>query len=105
MSMTSGFMRGMLVPATRSAYPKKRDPAVAERLQNQRYRGGGQAGGKSAGDDRFHAEPDHFRATLGAHGAEAADHDAETAEIGEAAQRVGHQQPAARRKRRLAREI
>ena len=51
------------------------------------------AGGERARQDRAQPERDDFGATLRHHRAHAADQDAETAEIREAAQRIGQDQP------------
>ena len=55
-----------------------------------------QAGRQRARDDRFQSERIDLVAALRRHGAEAADHDAEAAEIGKAAHRIEHDQPRAR---------
>jgi hypothetical protein len=46
-----------------------------------------------ARDDRFQSQRVDLVAALRCHGAEAADHDAEAAEIGKAAHRIKHDQP------------
>src|SRR5438128_11235981 len=97
--MISGFMeKAMLVPSPCGDYPQKIDPRVAERLQNQRDARSRETGGQRSRDDRFQAESDHFGTAFRAHGAQAADHDAEAAEVGETAQRIRQQETAALRK-------
>src|ERR1700722_8425697 len=53
-------------------------------------------GGQRTGQDRTHAKRHDFMPPLGHHRAEAADHDPETAEIGETAQRVSQDHACAR---------
>ena len=51
------------------------------------------AGGQRAGQDRAHAQRDHLLPPFGHHHAQAADYDAQAAEIREPAQRIGQDQP------------
>ena len=52
-------------------------------------------------DQTLQAERDDLVATLGHHGGETTDENAEATEVGEAAERVGHDEPAARTQRSL----
>ena len=74
-------------------------------LDQQPDKGGGQTDGQDSGNDRLQAQGDDLAAAVGRHLPHAADHDPKTAEIGGAAQRIGHDQTAmvAQRARRQAR--
>src|SRR5574341_900640 len=87
----------MLSPVPRSGYPQNPEPFVVSQLHQKRNRRRSETGCERAGNDRLYPEVYHFFAPFRRHRAESADHDAEAAEIREAAQRVREQQTAARR--------
>ena len=60
---------------------------------DQADHGAGEAGRQGTGDDGTGAQGRDLGTALGHHGAHAADEDAQAAEIGEAAQGVGHDEP------------
>lgn len=61
-----------------------------KRLQYNPDNSSGHESGEGAGDDGLGTEADYVAASFRCHDAEAADHDAEGAEVGETAHGVGH---------------
>src|SRR5712691_3234646 len=79
----------------RSLTPEQQPDRDIRTLVQHTDHGAGNAGRKRSGDDGFPSQGNDLVAAFGRHGRETSDHDAQAAEIGEAAQRIGHHQAAA----------
>ena len=66
------------------------DPGRGRRSVEQADQSAGHTGGQEPGPDRARRQPQNIRAASGAHRGKPAKHDAQAAEVREAAHRVGH---------------